>query len=59
MPDVTDFLKKAEKCRRLARSSAQREANILNDMASEYEVKARELDAGRRVPSSNLSDESH
>jgi hypothetical protein len=59
MPDVADFLKKAERCRRLARSSDQREANILNEMASEYEVKARELNADRRVPSSNLSDESN
>jgi len=59
MPDVTDFLKKAERCRRLARFSEQREANILNDMASEYEIRARELDAGRRIPSSNLSDESN
>ena len=59
MPDVADFLKKAERCRRLARGCQQREANILNDMASEYEVKAGELDTGRRAPSNSLPDDNN
>ena len=45
MFDAADFRKKAERCRRLAQSSDQREATILNAMAAEYEGKARELDS--------------
>jgi hypothetical protein len=48
MSDPADFLKKAERCRRLARSSDRREATILNDLAAEYEGKARELNDRQR-----------
>ncbi len=45
MSDAAYFRTQALKCRRLARSSDEREARILDDMADEYEAKARELDA--------------
>ena len=44
MSDASYLRKQARRCRRLARASAEREAKILDDMADEYEAKARELD---------------
>lgn len=44
-PDAAFYLKQAEQCRRLARTAQAREARILQDMADEYEAKARELGA--------------
>jgi hypothetical protein len=41
--DTAYFQIQAQRCRRLARSCQQREAKILNDMADEYEAKARSL----------------
>lgn len=44
MSDAAYFRTQANKCRLLARASQAREANILIDMADEYEARARELD---------------
>jgi DNA anti-recombination protein RmuC len=48
--DVAYFKAQAERCRRLARASAEREANILNGMAAEFDAKAAELGQTRLQP---------
>jgi len=40
--DPAQLKAQAEKCRRLARSSADREARILTEMAEEYDARARD-----------------
>jgi len=44
MHDAAYFRTQATKAHRLARSSNEREAKILSDLAAEYEAKARELE---------------
>jgi hypothetical protein len=46
--DAAYYRSQAERCRRLAKACAEREARILNDMAAEYEAKAAApVEAGR------------
>ena len=44
MSDARLYRAQAERCRRVAALAQEREAKILNDMANEYEAKARALD---------------
>lgn len=48
--DMAYFKAQAERCRRLAKASAEREAHILNDMAAEFDLKAAELGETRPEP---------
>ncbi len=42
--DAAHYRAQAIKCRRLARRADPREATILNDMADEYDAKAKTMD---------------
>ena len=43
-PDSDSYKAQAARCRRMARLADEPEAQLLNEMADEYEAKARALD---------------
>ena len=54
MTDPALYKAQAERCRRLGAMAEEREAKMLNDLADEYEAKARAVLDGKRGGSPHL-----